>query len=162
MRCVCCSRSSVTRRHRRHCCNALQHTATHCNTLQRICVQSRRIGALYIVVTRCNTLQHAATHCNTPMCFCVVASDVLRLPSCRMSAFYIVVTRCNTLQRTRVFLWCCRRLVAVAKPPHRRVVYYCRRPRRHVYRLNQCVALCCSVCQCFAVCFGALQLASFI
>jgi len=35
-------------------CNTLQHTATHCNTLQFIWY-----GA------HCNTLQHTATHCNT-------------------------------------------------------------------------------------------------
>ena len=32
-------------------CNALQHTATHCNTQH--------------AATHCNTLQHTATHCNT-------------------------------------------------------------------------------------------------
>ena len=38
-----------------HCedlCNALQHTATHYNTLQH-------------AATHCNKLQHTATHCNT-------------------------------------------------------------------------------------------------
>ena len=35
-------------------CNALQHTATHCNTLQHIAMH-------------CNTLQHTATHCFTPV-----------------------------------------------------------------------------------------------
>ena len=34
---------------------ALQHTATHCNTLQHICH----------TVTHCKTLQQTATHCNT-------------------------------------------------------------------------------------------------
>ena len=34
-------------------CNPLQHIATHCNTLQH-------------TATHCNTLQHIATHCNTP------------------------------------------------------------------------------------------------
>ena len=34
-------------------CNILQHTATHCNTLQ------------HYTQSHCNTLQHTATHCNT-------------------------------------------------------------------------------------------------
>jgi len=33
-------------------CNTLQHTATHCNTMP-------------YTATHCNTLQHAATRCNT-------------------------------------------------------------------------------------------------
>ena len=36
-------------------CNTLQHTATHCNTLQYT----------EHTATHCNTLQHTATHCNT-------------------------------------------------------------------------------------------------
>jgi len=37
------------------CCNALQYTASHCNTLQQAATPA----------THCNTLQHTATHCNT-------------------------------------------------------------------------------------------------
>jgi len=36
-------------------CNTLQHTATHCNTLQ---LEARHTAP------HCNTLQHTATHCN--------------------------------------------------------------------------------------------------
>ena len=38
---------------------SLQHTATHCNTLQHTAI------TLQHTATHCNTLQHTATHCNT-------------------------------------------------------------------------------------------------
>ena len=37
-------------------CNTLQHTATHCNTLQ----------STWLIGARVLTLQHTATNCNTP------------------------------------------------------------------------------------------------
>ena len=54
----------------------VQHTATHCNTLQhqltKVCLSraARAIKLLHCstlqhTVTHCNTLQHTATHCNT-------------------------------------------------------------------------------------------------
>ena len=58
--------------------NTLQHTATHCNTLQHhdnigissytwVCVGNGMtyISSLQHNATQCNTLQHTATHCNT-------------------------------------------------------------------------------------------------
>jgi len=57
-----------------HC--ILQHTATHCNTLQH---------------TRCNTLQHAAICCNT-------VQHTLQL-----TAFARVTAPCNTLQHTATY-----------------------------------------------------------
>jgi len=51
-------------------CNALQHTATHCNTLQHCNAggQGRHSKGLYTsrhCNTHHNTLQHTATYCNT-------------------------------------------------------------------------------------------------
>ena len=43
-----------------HCNNTLQHTATHCNTLQHL-THTYQVATHYN-----NTLQHTATHCNTP------------------------------------------------------------------------------------------------
>jgi len=56
-------------------CNTLQHTATHCNTLQHtathyLAARQKIEGGLVRgwrhILTRCNTLQHTATRCNTP------------------------------------------------------------------------------------------------
>jgi len=69
----------------------LQHSATHCNTLQHtatqfICSTSQEIlrkcatyAYLPPTATHCNTLQHTATHCNT---------------------LQHTATHCNTLQHT--------------------------------------------------------------
>jgi len=47
-------------------CKILQHTATHCNTLQgtvtHACITT---VALHRTATRCNILQHTTIHCNT-------------------------------------------------------------------------------------------------
>jgi len=54
-----------------HCNNTLQHTETHCNTLQQNATECTTIlnSEMYPDETRnlkhCNTLQHTATHCNT-------------------------------------------------------------------------------------------------
>ena len=44
------------------CEYTLQHTATHCNTLQH---RVYSVWVCSLVSTHCNTLQHTATHCNT-------------------------------------------------------------------------------------------------
>ena len=46
------------------CCNTLQHTATHCNTLQER-ERQQRGALLQHTATHCNTLQYTATHYNT-------------------------------------------------------------------------------------------------
>ena len=61
-------------------CNTLQPTATHCNTLQHT---STRCNTLQHTAKHCNTLQHTATHCNT----------------------YHTATHCNTLQHTAPHDW---------------------------------------------------------
>jgi len=46
------------------CCNALQHTATHCNATRSTTLQ-HPISFPQCNKMLCNTLQHTATHCNT-------------------------------------------------------------------------------------------------
>ena len=48
----------------------LQHTATHCNTLQHVICVCNDWSA-----THCNTLQHTATHCNTLQHVICVCND---------------------------------------------------------------------------------------
>ena len=43
----------------------IQHTATHCNTLQPPPHTSTHCNILQHPATHCNILQHTATHCNT-------------------------------------------------------------------------------------------------
>jgi len=43
-------------------CNTLQHTATHCNSSLQ---QPRSLRHVKHTATRCTTLQHTATHCST-------------------------------------------------------------------------------------------------
>jgi len=101
--------------HTRNRCTfaTLQHTATHCNTLQHVCHIATHCNTM--LLPHCNTLQHTilatlqhtdthyvchtATHCNT-----------LRLPSCNMLQHYIChaathsytlfFPHCNMLQHT--------------------------------------------------------------
>jgi len=85
--------------------NMLQHTATHCNTLQHAaCTEQINFrGSLsrslsQHAATRCNTLQHAATHCNTlqhTATHCRTLQDTAKtLPQTQTAA------HCNTLQHT--------------------------------------------------------------
>jgi len=51
--------------------DTLQHTATHCNTLQNIAnprntLQHTATHTMHRTATHCNTLPHTATHCHTP------------------------------------------------------------------------------------------------
>ena len=47
-----------------HICNTLQHTATHCNTLQHTAAHLQHTTThCSTSATHCNTLQHIATHC---------------------------------------------------------------------------------------------------
>ena len=69
--------------HERH---ISQHTATHCNTLQRIVTHC---NTLQHTATHCNTLQHTATHCNT-----------LQHTAKLCNTLQYTATHCNTLQHT--------------------------------------------------------------
>ena len=53
---------------------SLQHTATHCNTLQHQCIMDCR--------SHCNTLQHTATHCNTLQHTAVCCSELQCVAVC--------------------------------------------------------------------------------
>jgi len=65
-------------------CNTLQHTATHYNTLQHTAVHKME-GVLH-----CNTLQHTTTHCNT-----------LQHTATRYNTLQHTTTHCNILQYTK-------------------------------------------------------------
>ena len=97
----------------------LQHTATHCNTLQHECHTKkclprvimrlvmremtqethclvylvlqcgRQCNTLHYTATHCNTLQHTATHCNT-----------LQHTATHCNTLQHTATSCNTLQHT--------------------------------------------------------------
>jgi len=75
-----------------HSCNALQRTATHCNTLRhntaRINIAS--YASYASEAHSCNTLQHAATRCNT-----------LQHAAARCIMLQRTVTHCNTHTYTR-------------------------------------------------------------
>ena len=62
-------------------CNTLQHTATHCKTLQHIC----------------NTLQHAKIYCNT---FATLCNTLQHTIASSCSTLQHTATHCNTLQHT--------------------------------------------------------------
>jgi len=72
-------------------CNTLQHTATHCNTLQQTVMsdthfilnrlsKEKYCNTPRYTETHCNTLQHTATHYNTLNCQ-VSAAKELSVPS---------------------------------------------------------------------------------
>jgi len=75
-------------------CNTLQHTATHCNTHTS---QRRNYTATHIrlqhTATHCNTLQHTARYCNTLQHTYVTAQQL----HCNT---HKTATHCNTLQLT--------------------------------------------------------------
>ena len=66
------------------CCNTLQHTATHCNTI--------RDSATHPCTDCCNTLQHTATHCNT------MQHNAPQCETQRHTHALVAETHCNTLQ----------------------------------------------------------------
>ena len=82
----------------------LQHTATHCNTLQHT-----RYGLLWRLqhtATHCNTLQHTATHCNTLQHIWISHVTGKFQIDLAMDCFGVcntlqpTATYCNTLQHT--------------------------------------------------------------
>ena len=80
-------------------CNALQHTATHCNTKSTTpfpaCCQlqsgphATRYDALQHVATGCSTLQHTAIHCN-----------ILQHTATHYNTLQHTEAHCTTLQHT--------------------------------------------------------------
>ena len=71
-------------------CNALQRTATHCNALQRT---AAHCNALQHTATQCDTLQRTATNC-----------DTLQHTATHCNTLQHTATRCNTLQHTATYL----------------------------------------------------------
>jgi len=93
------------------CCNILQHTATHCNMMQRTCqdlcdAETLRSMMLYGCVTYCKMLQHAATHCNmlqrtaTRNRHTTTCATQRLYARCRCLHVQHTATHCNTLQHT--------------------------------------------------------------
>jgi len=90
--------------------NTLQHTATHCNTLEfYLCLRQHKNSLqcfrTAFFTTHCNKLQHAATRWNST-CVCTRTrprSNALALPSLQHTATYCNIpqhtaTYCNTLK----------------------------------------------------------------
>jgi len=88
--------------------NALQHTATHCNTLQctdimkknRLCRQMAQGPWQLCATQHCNTKQHTATHCNA--LFQKWKTGYVRQPKDRETSMQHTATRYNALQCTDV------------------------------------------------------------
>jgi len=78
-------------------CNSLQHTATHCNTLQRMCRETHSNilvhtpDTLQLTETHGNIMQHTATH---------VSGDSLQHTATHCNILQLSVTHGNTLQHT--------------------------------------------------------------
>jgi len=102
---------------RHMCCNTLQHTATHCNTLERVWRGKGSTYVLHHTATHCNTLQlvwrdkgstyvlqHTATYCNVfgeskAQHMCSPSQWLIdTAPLC--NALQHTAIRCNTLQHT--------------------------------------------------------------
>jgi len=99
------------------CDMTLQHTATHCNTLQHALQHTAtHCSTLPHTATHCNTLQHTATHCNTTLDrqdhtqvqrdvthSCVtwliyMWHDSFRFDVPQLHVWHDIATHCNTLQ----------------------------------------------------------------
>jgi len=72
----------------------LQHTATHCNTLQRTATHWTHLNALEHTAIHWNTLQRIATHCNSLQ---QTATHCNTLDTLQHTA-----THCSTLQHTKL------------------------------------------------------------
>ena len=86
--------------------STLQHTATHCNTLQPTAThtlaqwdtcQTRLMTKSHS--THCNTLQHTATHCNT-LQHTLLPNETHVKQDWWQSHTQPTATHCNTLQHT--------------------------------------------------------------
>ena len=80
----------------------LQHTASHCNTLQHTatlcCTLCILLYDLQHTATHCNTLQHTATHCYTHMQ--VRKTLALQHTGTHSNTLQHTATHCSTLQHT--------------------------------------------------------------
>jgi len=139
-------------------CNTLQHTATHRNTPQHTAThrnppQHTATHYLFLVprlhhddcdslhhhtATHCNTMQHTATHCTT---------------------LHHTATHCNTLQHTTFSLYhaCTMMTVTPNTSPGKEWILkgkenHDRKQSSTGLKCTLCVAVCCGVLQCVAVC----------
>jgi len=86
----------------------LQHTSTHCDTLQqwtrhfthRNMLQCTLMNYLQHPATPCNTLQHTVTHCNTLQHTATVDEAHHTSKHATMHFDDLPATHCNTLQHT--------------------------------------------------------------
>ena len=103
-------------RHSATYCNAPQHNVTHCNTIARkpedMYWRNLRFDKLQHTVSHCNTLQHTITHCNTlqqtetdcnrlqhtaTRCNASTTSDTTLYPTAtHCSTLPLTATHCNT------------------------------------------------------------------
>jgi hypothetical protein len=80
------------------CCNTLQHTATHCNTLQER-ERQQRGALLQHTATHCSTLQHTARErASAKRCFVATHCNTLQHTATHCSTLQHTATHCNTLQ----------------------------------------------------------------
>ena len=92
--CPCCGTAKSTARRESELFHTLQHTATHCNTLQHATALREGNQSLF---THCNTLQHPAAHCNT-LQHTATPCNTLQHCAKEIRAFSHTATHCNTLQ----------------------------------------------------------------
>jgi len=129
--------------------NTLQHTATHCNTMKHTATQ----WSTLVHAIRCSTLHHTPANCHTRI--------TLHHTAARWNTMENIVTHCNALQHTATH---CNTL-ALDSGTERCLgnVLGCLykvsgwRMFKACCSVLQCVAVCCSVLQCVAVCCSVLQ-----
>jgi len=81
-------------------CNALQYTATRCNTLQQFFTYT------YMYIPLCNTLQHATTQCTATRCNTL--QHVLHMYIYVHTTLHHTATRYNTLQHVlQIYMYSC-------------------------------------------------------
>jgi len=137
---------------------SLQHTATHCNTLQHmsICNRRRKTSAEHATATDCNRLQQTATDCNR-----------LQQTATQCNRLQQTATDCNTVQQTATdrnrlqhSATDCNRLQQTATDCNTFILGTDGALRRQGMSLCLLKALhpaCCSVLQCIAVCCSVFQ-----
>ena len=80
-----------------HC--TLQHTGTHCNTLQHINVTQLPVCAGVAGKQGAKTLQHTATHCNS-LQLTAIHCNTLQHTAAHCNTLQHTAAHCNTLQHT--------------------------------------------------------------
>jgi len=155
-------------------CNTLQHTATHCNILQHTATHCQ---ILLLTATHCNTLQHTALPdlfgCGHRS-YCASKRDwSATRPPTQCNILQHTATYCNTLQHTATpDLFGCGHTAQASETGAQLVRRLAQRHRLVIQRgfqhlelalhnlyiflrfvwVLRCVAVCCSVLQCVALC----------